>query len=76
MVKNVKAWKLKQLGNKDEYIPVVDFPGATVKDMKSYSLSCIEKKPDKPILHYGTNDLKTKKSEVEISEIVSSVKWH
>ena len=46
MVKNVKGWKLKPLCNKNEYIHVYDFPGATIKDMKGYSLPSIEKKPD------------------------------
>ena len=73
MVKNVKGWKLKPLCNKNEYIYVYDFPGATIKDMKSYSLPSIEKKPDMLILHCGTNDLKTKNSEVEISEEIISL---
>ena len=73
MVKNVKGWKLKPLCNKNEYVHVYDFPGATIKDMKSYSLPSIEKKPDMLILHCGTNDLKTKKSEVEISEEIISL---
>ena len=75
MVKNVKGWKLKQFCNKNEFIHVCDFPGATVKNMKSYSLPSIEKNPNMLILHCGTNDLRTKKSEVEISkEIISLAK--
>ena len=59
MVKNVKGWKLKPLCSKNE-LPC--------------SLPSIEKKPDVLILR-RTNDLKTKKSEVEIDkEIISLAK--
>ena len=46
MVKNVKAWKLKEQCEKNEHIFVYDFPGATIKDMASYSQPLVEKKPD------------------------------
>ena len=76
MVKNVKAWKLKEQCEKNEHIYVYDFPGATIKDMASYSITLVEKKPDTIIIHCGTDDLnKTGQSEVMIaSEIVSLAK--
>ena len=76
MVKNVKAWKLKEQCEKNEHIYVYDFPGTTTKDMASYSQPLVEKKPDTIIIHCGTKDLnKTGKSEVMIaSEIVALAK--
>ena len=44
------------------------FPGATITDLKSYCIRSTEKDPECIILHIGTNDLKSKKSEVDIAE--------
>eukprot|EP00112_Aurelia_sp_Birch-Aquarium-sp1_P026685 Seg963.12 transcript_id=Seg963.12/GoldUCD/mRNA.D3Y31 product="hypothetical protein" protein_id=Seg963.12/GoldUCD/D3Y31 len=67
MVKNVKGWKLRPRCNINEQIHVYDFPGATTRDMNSYLKPIVDKNPDNLILHCGTNELRTRKSEVEIS---------
>ena len=75
MVKNVKGWKLRPRCNINEQIHVYDFPGATTRDMNSYSKPIVDKNPDNLILHCGTNELRTRKSEVEIStEIITLAK--
>ena len=43
------------------------FSGAKTKDMKSYVIPTVEKKPDNIILHTGTNDLKTIDTPEEIT---------
>ena len=71
MVKNVKSWDLKRRSENIENISVKVFNGATVKDMISYCQPSVERKPDKIILHAGTNDLSNKKlSEVKIAESI------
>ena len=69
LVKNVDSWRLKPKCNINEEIVIKCFPGATVKDMRSYIEPSIDRKPDTIILHCGTNDLRRKdKTEVEISK--------
>ena len=67
MVKNFKGWTLRPRCNTNEQIHVYDFPGATTRDMNSFSKPIVDKNPDNLILHCGTNELRTRKSEVEIS---------
>ena len=76
MVKNVDSWKLKPKCHKNEEIVIKSFPGATVKDMRSYIEPSVDRKPDTIILHCGTNDLRFKdKTEVQISgEIIEVAK--
>ena len=68
LLKNVRGWELKKRCNKNEQVYVKSFPGATTTDLKSYCIPSIEKDPECVIVHIGTNDLKSKKSEVEIAE--------
>ena len=75
MVKNVKTWKMKQNLARNEMIIVKSFPGATVRDMGSYCKPAIDKEPTRLILHCGTNDLRSSKSDVDIStEIITLAK--
>ena len=70
-MKNVKSWDLKWRSENNENISVKVFNGATVKDMISYCQPSVERKPDKIILHAGTNDLSNKElSEVKIAESI------
>ena len=46
------------------------------KDMYSYSQPSIKRKHDIVILHIGTNDLVTRKSEVEISQGIIDLAEH
>ena len=63
-VKDIKGWKMLK-----PYSQVVMkyFSGAKTKDMKSYVIPTVEKKPDNIILHTGTNDLKTIDTPEEIT---------
>ncbi len=67
MVKNIKGWVLKKRLNRNEDVHVYSFPGATINDMHSYCKPLINKEPDTIILHCGTNNLRSNKSDVEIS---------
>ena len=56
MIKNVQGIKLaKTVGHG---VVVKPFPGATIRDMRSYVVPTIDKSPDQIFLHVGTNDLK------------------
>ena len=57
MIKNVQGIKLaKTVGHG---VVVKPFPGATIRDMRSYVVPTIDKSPDQIFLHVGTNDLKS-----------------
>ena len=76
MVKHVYGWELKERCGDDCNIYVKTFPGAITKDMYSYSQPSIERKSNIAILHVGTNDLVTRKSEVEISQGIIDLAEH
>ena len=67
MIKNIKGWSLKKRMNQNEDVFVHSFPGATVTDMHSYCKPLIDKKPNTIVLHCGTNNLRSNKSDIEIS---------
>ena len=64
MVKDIKGWKMSSRTCK---IWVKHFSGAKTKDMKSYIIPTVEKKPDSIILYLKTNDLKTIDTSEEIT---------
>ena len=83
LVKNIKAWELKEKCDSSDKVYVKCFNGATIKDMKSYIQPTIERKPNLIVLHTGTNDLSLKlnneqKSELQIAneifELAKSIK--
>ncbi len=83
LVKNIKAWELKEKCGNSGNVYVKCFSGATIKDMCSYTQPTIERKPNFVILHAGTNDLSLKinneqKSELQIAneiiKLVNSIK--
>ena len=55
MVKNLQGWRLSI---EENHVVVKSFTGATTSDMEDYVKPVIRKKPQKLILHVGTNDLK------------------
>ena len=55
MVKDIKGWKMSRSTGK---VVVKHFSDAKPKDMKSYVIPTVERKPDNIILHTGINDLK------------------
>ena len=56
IIKYVKGW---ELSNASERVTVKSFSGATVDDMKDFIKPILRKKPEKLILHIGTNDLRS-----------------
>ena len=67
IIKNVAAWRLRKRVKKNDRLFIHFFLGATISDMASYCLPVIEKKPSNIILHCGTNDVSSHKSEVDIA---------
>ena len=53
MIKNIKGW----LMSRKKQVKVCSFPGATAEEMNFFLKPLISRKPDKIILHTGTNDL-------------------
>ncbi|EDO49849.1 predicted protein [Nematostella vectensis] len=66
IVKFVKGWELANSGRR---VSVRPFPGATVAAMNHYVQPIIDERPDKVILHVGTNDLRN----MEPQQIVDSI---
>ena len=69
------GYKLSNSLDGKENIVVKAFSGATVKCMSHYVQPTMEKKPEKIILHCGTNNLKSNSTPYEIAkEIVALAK--
>ena len=62
ILKDVKGYKMKSATNHQANIYVKSFTGATVDDMDSYVLPSKKFNPDIVVLHFGTNDLKKKRT--------------
>ncbi len=73
LLKNVHGWELKKRCDKGEKIYVKCFPGANTHDLTSYVIPSTERSPDCIILHVGTNDLRSEKSEVEIAREITDL---
>lgn len=67
MLKDVKSWTLKEKIVNVVNVNVKCFPGATIGCMADYIRPTLKKSPNNIILHVGTNDLKTKKTPIEIA---------
>ena len=83
-IKKVNGFKLgktiERTKGKKENIIVKSFPGATLNCMIHYVKPSIAKKPERIILHCGTNDLKNVKKPAEeitnnIIDLAKEVKW-
>ena len=68
IIKNINGWELKENIGKNGIVHVKKFNGATIRDMHSYSILIIEKKPNVIILHVGTNNLPSRSGDEEKSE--------
>ena len=67
MLKNVQGWKMnKKLPN--DFTVVKSFSGATTECMHDYVKPSIKQKPDRFIIHVGTNDLKSANTASNISK--------
>ena len=57
-------------------VRVSTFPGCTTKDMRDHIKPIIRKKPDRLIIHVGTNSLQDSESATACSEeIVDLISW-
>ena len=68
IIKDIKSYEMKRCMKRGEKIYVKTFPGATTDCMKDYVKPSIKHNPDFVISHTGTNDLKSTKSAMEISD--------
>ena len=66
MIKNIAAWRLRKRMEKKDHLFIHSLPGATILDMTSYCIPSVNKAPDNIILHRGTNDLSSNRTEVHI----------
>ena len=55
IVKYLKGW---ELSNGEQNVSIKSFSGATVDDMSDFLRPTIRKKPNKLIIHAGTNDVR------------------
>ena len=53
------------LNTKISNVSVRSFSGATIEDMKDYSIPLLQKEPNVIIIHAGTNSVRTDKIQVE-----------
>ena len=69
MVKRVQGWKIgRKVGHR---VVLKAFPGATATDMKHYLKPTLSRKPQRIVLHVGTNDLGDKaKSTNQIADSI------
>ena len=51
---------------KKDHLFIHSFPGATISDMKSYCTPSVNKAPENIILHCGTNELSSNRTEFDI----------
>ena len=65
MVKHVNGYKMSTKSTK---IQVSAFPGSTTLDMTDYIKPILRKKPDKLIIHVGTNCLKSRENSERCAE--------
>lgn len=73
MIKNIKGWNMnKSLEN--DFVVVKSFSGATTDCMNDYIKPSIKQKPDRFIVHVGTNDLRSQETPSSIAKsIIDSV---
>ena len=69
-IKNIEPHKVRKSLKTDQKVYIKSFPGASTKDMESYSIPTKSYGNDLIILHCGTNDLRTSKSPNEISRMI------
>ena len=69
MIKNINGWGLKEKLGNNGIVYVKMFNGAMIRDMHSYAIPTIEKKPDLIVLHVGNNDLPSRRGEEVKSEV-------
>ena len=75
LIKDIKAFKMKQGLSSKEKVFIKSFAGAKNECMSDYITPSLKYKPDVIILHCGTNDLRSEKSTEDIAtEIINLAK--
>lgn len=70
MVKHINGYKMSKSNTR---VQVSTFPGCTTLDMDDYIKPVLRKKPDKLILHVGTNSLKGRENSTHCAEEIVSL---
>ena len=72
MLKGVKQWNLrKAVPNSNLFLKC--FPGAKSSDMVDYVKPSMRNNPDLILCHFGTNDLRSEQSPVQIADAIIDV---
>ena len=67
IVKELKGWKINEKLDKQGKITVKSFSGVSTKCMSHHIKPTLSQKPDQVIIHIGTNDLPSNRSEQEFA---------
>ena len=70
MIKHINAHRLSKANTK---VRVSTFPGSTTLDMNDYIKPILRRKPDKLILHIGTNSLKGRETPSHCAEEIKTL---
>jgi hypothetical protein len=70
MIKHINGYKMSKFNTR---VQVSTFPGCTTLDMDDYVKPVLRKKPDKLILHVGTNSLKGRENSTHCAEEIISL---
>ena len=73
IIKEVKGWKLSNNLNREHKVVVKSFSGATTECINQYIKPSLKTKPNRIILHCGTNDLNSTKNAEEIAGSIISL---
>ena len=68
IIRDIKSFKLRKSVKKNENVYVKPFPGSSIQDMEHYIKPSLNYKPEKLIIHTGTNNLRSNESSNEIAE--------
>lgn len=67
MIKNIQSWKLNK-NLKKTFVVTKSFSGATTEDMYDYVKPAIKHKPNRFLVHVGTNDLKSAETASQVAK--------
>ena len=73
LLKDIKAFKMRNALSSNEKIYIKSFPGATTEDMKDYIKPSLKYNPDLVILHTGTNSLRSEKLPEGIADDIMKI---
>lgn len=73
IIKDVKGWKLGNQFNDKTKVIVKPFSGAKIDAMNHHVIPSLNQKPNRVILHVGTNDIPSKKTHHQICNDILSL---